>query len=220
MKKMILLLMSMALLIVGSANAVPDLQLFIAGGTYDQSTDTWVTNSSTFDLYVIGANVAMSNVLVSMALNIPASEDPNGSVAIGVDGTPYDSWTYGTPNLLPPHDIFPAWYTEFNSGNYGLIGGVGTTVAPELYNPSTMGYLSNSNTLGEFKKFTISISGTDYAHFDGFFYFKDRKDHTKIQFAPFSKDAESQHSTVPEPTSMALFGLGMLGMGVARKFRK
>jgi hypothetical protein len=218
MKKLILLLVSMALLIAGSANAVPDLQMFIAGSSYDQTTDTWVTNSNTFDLYVIGANTAMSDVLVSMALNTPASENPNGSVSIGVDGTPYDSWTYGTPNLLPPHDIFPAWYTEFNSGNYGLIGGVGNTL--EGYDPSITGYLSNSNASGQFKKFTISISGTDYAHFDGFLYFKDRKEHTKIKFAPFSKDAESQVNTVPEPTSMALFGLGMLGMGIARKFRK
>ncbi|MCX6825995.1 MAG: choice-of-anchor N protein [candidate division Zixibacteria bacterium] len=220
MKKTLLLIAITIFLAGSSAFAIPDLQLFIADATYDQASDTWVTNSPIFDLYIIGANTVMSNVMVSMALNLPQVEDPNGSVAIGVNGTPYNSWTYGTPNLLPPHGIYPAWYNQFNSGNYGLVGGVGMTIPPSLYNPATQGYLNPcpGHPLGEFKKFTISISGTDYAHFDGFFYFGNNNGNTKIKFAPFSKDAE--YSAVPEPATLALFGLGTLGMGIVRKFRK
>ncbi len=220
MKKVLLFFTMIVLGAFGFANAVPDLQLFVAGGTYDMATETWVTNASTFDLYVIGANQAMSNVMVSMALNVPQAEDPNGVASIDVNGTPYNSWVYGTPNLLPPHDIFPTWYSEFNSGDYGLVGGVGDINWPDYYDPSTQGYLASSHTLGQFKRFTISISGTDYAHFDGFFYFQGIHNSTKIKFAPFSHDAESQPGTIPEPGTLTLLGLGSLSMGLVRKFRK
>ena len=220
MKRILLLFTLIVIGAFGSANAVPDLQLFVAGGTYDMGTETWVTNASTFDLYIIGANQAMSNVMVSMALNVPQTENPNGVASIDVNGTAYNSWVYGTPNLLPPHDIFPTWYSEFNSGNYGLVGGVGNAGGPDYYDPSTQGYLAHSHTLGQFKKFTISLSGADYAHFDGFFYFRGNNGRTRIRFAPFSHDAESQPGAVPEPGTLTLLGLGSLGMGLVRKFRK
>jgi hypothetical protein len=220
MKRILLLFTMLVFGAFGSANAVPDLQLFVAGGTYDQGTETWVTNASTFDLYIIGANQAMSNVMVSMALNMPFADDPNGVAGIDVNGTPYNSWVYGTPNLLPPHDIFPTWYSEFNSGDYGLVGGVGDVGGPDYYDPSTQGYLASSHALGEFKRFTISISGADYAHFDAFFYFQGSNDRTRIKFAPFSHDAESHDGVIPEPCTLTLLGLGSLGMGLIRKFRK
>ncbi len=218
MIKSILYFLLMGLLIFGSAGAVPTLQLFIAGGTYDEGTDTWVTNSNSFDLYIIGANEALSDVMVSMALDLPVSSDPNGDVSIDIDGNTYDDWVYGTPMLLPPHGIFPTWYSEFNAGDFGLIGGVNNVNYPSYYDPSVQGYLANSNTLGEYRRFHVTLSGTDYTHFDGYFYFQDKKGNTKIKFAPFSHDAES--SVVPEPGTMALFGLGSLGLGLVRRFRK
>ncbi|SYZ73608.1 conserved exported hypothetical protein [Candidatus Zixiibacteriota bacterium] len=223
MKKTLLLPLLAVFIISGSAFAVPDLQLFIAGATYDNVTDTWVTHSSTFDLYVIGANQVMSNVQVSMALNLDQSVDPNGTASIGVNGTLYDSWIYGTPNFLPTHDIFPAWYTTFNAGNFGFIGRVGDVAPPYNYDPSAMGYLSTGNAWGQYKRYSISLSGIDYTHFDSYFYYNNSfgsSGHTKIKFAPFSHDAESSNNVVPEPTTLALFGIGTLGMGLVRKFRK
>jgi hypothetical protein len=219
MKKIFSLLFGILIPFGLSADAVPTLQLFIAGGTYDNATQTWVTNANSFDLYVIGANEALNDVIISMALNLPQTDDPNGLATITIDGTPYNTWTYGTPNMLPPHDIYPTWYSEFNAGDFGLVGGVANTNWPDYYDPSTQGYLTGSNTLGEFRSFHVDISGTDYAHFDGYFYFQDKRGVTKIKFAPFSHDAESSN-TIPEPGTLALLGLGGLGMGIIRKFRK
>jgi len=220
MRKSALFAFALTLIMGASVNAVPTLQLFVAGGTYDNSTETWVANSNSFDLYVIGANEVLHNVMVNMALNIPEATNPNGSANIDVNGHAYNSWTYGTPDLLPPHDIFPAWYTEFNSGNYGYVGRVGDT-NDELhpYDPS-QGYLSHGGAWGQYRRFHITLTGIDYTHFDGFLYTQDHRCHTRIQFAPFSHDAESGGSAVPEPGTLALFGLGSLGMGLVRKFRK
>jgi len=39
---------------VGSALAIPNLQLYIDGVTFDTTTETWVSTASTFDLWVVG----------------------------------------------------------------------------------------------------------------------------------------------------------------------
>src|SRR3990167_776293 len=51
MKKGILLL---ALLLAPSAYALPILQLYVEGATYDTTTQTWVVSDSEFTLWVIG----------------------------------------------------------------------------------------------------------------------------------------------------------------------
>ncbi|MEP0827027.1 MAG: PEP-CTERM sorting domain-containing protein [bacterium] len=219
MTKKILMTLLAAVLLTSPAFAVPTLQVFVAGGTYDTETETWVVSSSTFDLYIISANEALSDVIVSMALNLPETSDPNGSVSVDVNGDTYNSWTYGTPYLLPPHDIYPAWYSEFNAGDFGLVGGVGNTNDGEFYDPSTMGYLANSSTLGEYKRFSIALTGADFSHFDAYFYFQNQQQKTRIKFAPFSHDSET-HGVVPEPGTLTLMGLGGLGMGLARRLRK
>jgi len=52
----VLLLSALLCLALGVATAMaePVLQLYIEGATYDTSTETWVTNSSSFRLWVIG----------------------------------------------------------------------------------------------------------------------------------------------------------------------
>lgn len=236
MKKLILTFV-LATLASPSVFALPGLQLWIDGATYDDVTETYVTDATTFDLYVIG-NGTFSDVMLSMALDGIGEFDDPSAVTITIDGVVYptDNWTYGYAPLsnvasdwdggdddLPKHDIYPAWYTEFNSGNYAEIGGVGNVVEDsaiangEPFWFPTDGYIPGGNHLGEFRKFTITIDGPPDligVHFDAYTLLSDG---TIDQFAPFSHDAGY---VIPEPTTMLLFGIGLTGAGVIRKFRK
>ena len=42
------------LLFAAGAHAVPVLQIYIEGATYDTNTETWTTSDTEFDLWVIG----------------------------------------------------------------------------------------------------------------------------------------------------------------------
>ena len=219
------MIFSLTLISFSSAFAVPNLQLFVAGGSYDEVSESWVTTDGTFQIYVIGANEALSNVRVSMALGYAESFDPNGTVSVDVNGTTYDQWLYGHAPLesapgfdpgddLSPHGVYPAWYTEFGAGDFGLVGGVGDVQPqPDYWDPSVDGYLSGSNRLGQYKVFDIAVTGTAFIHFDAYTL---NPDGSIQYFAPFSHDA----SMVPEPGSMILLGMGFLGLGIYRRFRK
>ena len=224
MKKALLYIVVMALLSFGSAFALPNLQLFVDGGTYDAESESWVTTSGTFDIYVIGANEALSDVHVSMALGFAEDYDPNGEVSVDVNGTTYDAWTYGHAPLetapgfdpgddLAAHGVFPAWFTEFNAGDFDLVGGVGDVQPqPDYWDPSTEGYIANSRKLGEYKVFSVAVTGTSFIHFDAFTL---NPDGSIQNFAPFSHDA----SMVPEPGTLVLLALGGIGLGIYRRYR-
>ena len=213
-----------------SASAFPDLQLYIPGATYETGGDdpeTWIINSSSFDLYVIGkANI--NDVLVSMALEGLGESDDASGVSILVNGVAYTNFVWGVPPIvtlstdyrdLAKHSIFPAWFAEFEAGDFGAVGGIGNTV-DDPWDPSVDGYLAGSQTIGEYRKFTIQVTGATGVHFDAYNLKLDNRDNTVIdKFAPFSHDAAST-STVPEPATMLLFGLGLAGGAVARRFKK
>ena len=70
------------LLIIFSPNsralAIPNLQIYVPGATYDTATETWVINSYDYELWVIGANYNVYDV--KLALAVP--EDEDGSIDI------------------------------------------------------------------------------------------------------------------------------------------
>jgi len=233
--KKVLIALTALLFFAPSLFAVPRLQLYIDGATYDDATETWVTSASTFDLYVIG-NGTYDEVFVSMALEgLGELGDPSGS-GVDVNGVSYPtgSWTWGYAPLsnvaatwnggqdLPKHDIYPAWYTEFSAGAFSEVGGIGDVVADSAaahgdpYWLPTDGYIPGGNHLGEYKKFTVSVSGAYGVHFDAYTI---ADDGTIEYFAPFSHDA-SYGGKVPEPATMLLFGIGLAGTGIVRRLRK
>ena len=222
MKKFVVLSL-FVFLMASAAQAVPVLQLYIDGATYDDATETWVTSASSFDLYVIGKSLIDPNdVILSMALEGTADLPEAPDAAIGIDGVTYDYWVNGYAPMatydtwdnsgdLPPHGIYPTWFTEFGLTSFGTAGLISDVNGDQGWFP-TSGYAS-TGTDGWFQSYHIDISGEYAVHFDAFTLidgeFGDK--------APFSHTAGGQ---IPEPATMLLFGIGLAGAGVVRKLRK
>ena len=200
--------------------AVPNLQVYSPDGVYDAATDTWVIGGGEFELWLVAANLDKRDyydITLGMALG---SEDmsapPSGSVTLvqtkgGSINQTFNSsdFTWGTPpsaDPLPPHGIYPTWYAELLVDNELLTG-----------NETVYDYIpggNGSNNYGFIYKFNVTTT-FDYIHFDAYAWAQDLQGGQRY-FAPFSHDAE----VVPEPTTMALFGFGLLGAGVVRRIRR
>jgi hypothetical protein len=204
------------------ARAVPDLQVYIDGATYDTGSETWVTTDSSFDLWIIAANYAMQDVKFSAAL--PNGVDPaSGSISVqwkesGI--TLAGNLLSGTPSTSEGHalthdGLFPSNYYEFFAGDFGLGETVENKQPVEEWEPGETGTAD-----GEVKKFLVTVAGYEWVHFDAYdHYYKNDEVHAK--FAPFSHDAEGGGAPVPEPATLLLVGAGLLGMGARRlKARK
>lgn len=216
------------MLMSASSFALPAIQLYIDGATYDWGTQTWVTDGTSVDLYVV-CSMDLQNVMISAALSqteFPMGTDPNGTASVTFNGSAGTAWVYGYPPFatsgtwdhgddLAPHDVFPTWYSEFNSGDYVVAngGGIGDVqpIGGVYFDPS-QGYI-NSNQQGYIKKFTVDVSGADYVHFDAYTV---NPDGSIAYFAPFSHDGEVN---VPEPGTMLLFAAGLAGAGMYRRMR-
>lgn len=228
MKKLILTLTALFILATASF-AVPNIQLYIPGATFDTSTDTWVFGGTgDFELWVLAGNLSATDIIYD--LTISAALRPSANTASGyLNITPagggttttysgdYDATTnptgfqWGTPppvDPLPSHGIYPTNYIEHH-----VAAQTSTNSADwvDVYDMPTGG----GPTDGQIFKFNISTT-YGYVHFDAYGFTTKRNGTTKRDFAPFSHDAES----VPEPATMLLFGLGLAGAGIVRRFKK
>lgn len=224
-----------AAIIAAPAHAVPLLQLYIEGATYNQATETWELDrpiDQHLRLWTIG-NVAgpggkgtLSDVRLAIAYGSDFGAAPTFTLASSTTG---GLGGFTDPSLAPSA-TFLGLHTDGSApviagssslsphGVYGdgtywqefALGTFGLTDSPiaDFINafPS-----APSSPSGQINVYEITVSGVvvgGWLHFDLYgTYLQGQK--IKAVFAPYSHDA-GNHVKVPEPGTLALLGGALL----------
>ncbi len=229
-----------ALLAPRAAEAVPTLQLYLPDGAYTDSntiggvtvTQSWLTLSNPFDLVVAGAtspNKVARITDVTLWISIQAanfnSAPPSNTVDVTLEGGTVVTLgkgdaVYGTPSLLSPHGIFPAYYFQVGLPDLD-VAGAGETVYDYNadFDPANPG--ASGSDSGDQQTLAIGYSPEFfYLHMDLTGTALDANGNVvKTAFAPYSHDADAPPQ-VPEPGTLAVFATGLLTLAGAAAWRR
>jgi len=222
--------------------AIPFLQLDIGGGLYvGGSEESTLTSANEFILYALadsrkgennlGSNWTDDRFFLSFAITPGLAYQPSGGPDLGsfsINGTVYsatDDMVFGVPPIedngeagkdggdLGKHDVYKTYFLEQEfqftgantSGRYNVAEDTGDVTN---YSGSRLFYESwNIDTRNLAEGYNL--------HFD--LYHKNYLSSSDLDVdykAPFSKDAGTR---VLEPPSIALFVLGLIGLGIIRR---
>lgn len=212
-----------------SAFAIPTLQLDIAGGIYDSTTETIIKSGNTFDVYAYGIQPNGNNATdiktiqyyLSAALSGPSGPVPLGNVNLG--SFTYDlgsgaiavnvtsGMVFGTPPLevtlqafdngdLSKHGIFPTYFTEITLPKFTAGRQITAYNTQDRAIAGTSIDLTGTGMFYQKVNFDLTNLATGYdLHWDLYSVDVKNGDFDVDDFAPFSHDAESIRDDIPPP---------------------
>ncbi|GBC98038.1 hypothetical protein HRbin17_00533 [bacterium HR17] len=227
----------LALLSAMPLHAIPTLQLYIEGATYDPATESWrIVTGGELKLWVIG-NVGRYGTIHDVRLAAAVKADETGTITIepstatpGLLPSPGDPSFPPSPTLtdnfpsppgalpllgdgspLPKHDAYGpnVRFYEWNLGNF--------TLTDSPIGDFTNQFPTNFPQRGQINAYLITISGfPSGVHFDAYNHVQGKNSgRFKYRFAPFSHDAVWH---TPEPAAGLLVVVGTLAALVRRNW--
>lgn len=215
----------------GAAPAIPALQLYVEGAAYDTDTQTWIVEtdfSAPLRLWTVGNTGGVGTIYdAKLAVAYDAGSTPTFDITAATTGgtggftdasipsapawvqtsTAGDTPLMGDGDPLPNHGEYGAgtWWQEFSLGDFSLTDSPIADFVDSFPTPSAQ--------WGQINVYEIMITGAEWLHFDLYDHYLSRT-RAVYKFAPFSHDAGG--TTVPEPTPIALIGVGLLVLGLVR----
>jgi hypothetical protein len=217
-----------------SSWAIPTLQLDIAGGTYvGGSEETTISSGPVFNLEALVTSSYLQ-LDPNQTYFIAAAITPKTSIgddfgSFTINGVTYDA-THGMVWGRPPvdadqnfgeiasHGIYDTYYAEIGF----TFAGSDLIAAYNVQDGSSAAGTINRKT------FAVDVTGLDEGyelHFDFYNTEYIRKKSLNLEvineFAPFSHDAASGNTRVPDAGStVALLGLALAGLGTVRWYQR
>lgn len=214
----------LTVVVVGAnkVSAIPALQLYIEGATYDPGTETWVITQPEFTLWVVG-NVGHFGTIYDVKLAAAVRSDEDGMITLTTVATisvgnevvdlsqrlePTSTNNFpsndgavpimGDGRPLPTHGIYGSG-VKFYEWSLGDFTKTDSPIGDFIY-----GFPNEFPSMGQINAYIVRVSGFSWVHFDAYGYIVMSNPGAKYVFAPFSHDAEH----TPEPAFMLLLLAG------------